>query len=111
MGGSIGKQKNLARWYDLIDLCDQSQWFFIQIGRINKNNLTLEDEIALKKVLEHPPENLFIYPDYVKDERVFNEIISISDVIFAVYRDFARSSNMLSKSAYFENQYLLLKTA
>jgi hypothetical protein len=109
MGGSIGKQKNLARWYDLIDLCDQTQWFFVQMGRININNLTLEDKVALKKVQDHLPENLFIYPDYVKDERVFNEIISISDVIFAVYRDFARSSNMLSKSAYFEKPILVAK--
>ena len=107
MGGSIGKQKNLARWYDLISMCDQKQWFFVQMGRINKNNLTPEDENSLKKVQENQPENLFIYPEYVNDERVFNEIISISDVIFAVYRDFARSSNMLSKSAYFEKPILV----
>jgi hypothetical protein len=107
MGGSIGKQKNLARWYDLIGMCDQKQWFFVQMGRINKNNLMPEDESSLKKVQESPPENLFIYPEYVNDERFFNEIISISDVIFAVYRDFARSSNMLSKSAYFEKPILV----
>lgn len=107
MGGSIGKQKNLVHWYDLIGLCDQSQWFFVQMGRINTNNLTLDDESALKKIQCNPPENLFTYPEYVKDERIFNEIISISDVIFAVYRDFARSSNMLSKAAYFEKPILV----
>jgi hypothetical protein len=107
MGGSIGKQKNLARWYALIEMCNQEQWFFIQMGRINKNNLTPEDQIALANVQKNLPENLFIYPEYVKDEREFNEIISISDVIFAVYRDFARSSNMLSKSAYFEKPILV----
>lgn len=107
MGGSIGKQKNLARWYGLIGLCDQSEWFFVQMGRINVNNLTREDESALKKIQGNPPENLFIYPEYVKDERVFNQIISISDVIFAVYRDFSRSSNMLSKAAYFEKPILV----
>ena len=107
MGGSIGKQKNLARWYALIEMCNQEQWFFIQMGRINKNNLTPEDQIALAQVQINPPENLFIYREYVKDERDFNEIISISDVIFAVYPDFARSSNMLSKSAYFEKPILV----
>ncbi len=107
MGGSIGKQKNLARWYGLIGLCDQSEWFFVQMGRINVNNLTREDESALKKIQGNPPENLFIYPEYVKDERLFNQIISISDVIFAVYRDFSRSSNMLSKAAYFEKPILV----
>jgi hypothetical protein len=48
-----------------------------------------------------------IYPDYLADEREFNEIISVADVIFAVYRDFRRSSNMLSKAAYFEKPILV----
>lgn len=109
MGGSIGKQKNLARWYELIELSDKNQWFFVQIGRINKNNLTSEDEIALEKNLKKSPENLFTFSDYIKDERVFNQIISISHAIFAVYRDFGRSSNMLSKSAYFEKPILVSK--
>ncbi len=107
MGGSIGKQKNLSRWLELIALADPEQWFFVQVGRINKNNLTLEDEQALRQVLARPPENLYIQPAYLADERTFNEIISISDVIFAVYRDFGRSSNMLSKAAYFEKPILV----
>jgi hypothetical protein len=107
LGGSIGKQKNLARWYDLIALADPQQWFFVQIGRINKNNLTPEDELALERIRAHHPENLLIRPEYLADERLFNEIISISDMIFAVYREFARSSNMLSKAAYFEKPILV----
>ncbi len=109
MGGSIGKQKNLSRWFELIAVADPQQWFFVQIGRINKNNLTSEDEAALRQVLASPPENLYIQPTYLADERTFNEIISISDVIFAVYRDFGRSSNMLSKAAYFEKPILVAK--
>lgn len=109
MGGSIGKQKNLSRWYELVALADAQQWFFVQIGRINKNNLTLEDEAALRLVLARPPENLYIQPSFLADERIFNEVISISDVIFAVYRDFGRSSNMLSKAAYFEKPILVAK--
>lgn len=69
-----------------------------------------EDEVALRKVLSRPPENLYIQPKYLADERTFNEIISISDVIFAVYRDFGRSSNMLSKAAYFEKPILVSKS-
>ena len=107
MGGSIGKQKNLARWFQLIALADPQEWFFVQIGRINKNNLTTEDALALEKVLAAPPTNLYIRPEYLADERFFNEMISISSVIFAVYRDFGRSSNMLSKAAYFEKPILV----
>ena len=107
MGGSIGKQKNLARWFELIALANPEDWFFVQIGRLNHNNLLLEDQVALTNIVKHPPENLWIQPEYLADERQFNEIIALSSVIFAVYRDFARSSNMLSKAAYFEKPILV----
>jgi hypothetical protein len=107
MGGSIGKQKNLARWFELIALTNPNDWFFVQIGRLNHNNLLPEDQVALTNIVKHPPENLWIQPEYLADERQFNEIISVSSVIFAVYRDFARSSNMLSKAAYFEKPLLV----
>jgi hypothetical protein len=107
MGGSIGKQKNLARWFELIALANPKDWFFVQIGRLNHNNLLPEDQQALASIVKHPPENLWIQPEYLADERQFNEIIALSNVIFAVYRDFARSSNMLSKAAYFEKPLLV----
>jgi hypothetical protein len=107
MGGSIGKQKNLARWFELIALANPKDWFFVQIGRLNHNNLLPEDQLALANIVKHPPKNLWIQPEYLADERQFNEIIALSSVIFAVYRDFARSSNMLSKAAYFEKPPLV----
>lgn len=107
LGGSIGKQKNLSRWLELVALADADKWFFAQIGRINKNNLLREDEEALSRAQAQPPENLLIWSEYLSDERSFNEMISLSDVIFAVYRDFGRSSNMLSKAAYFEKTILV----
>ena len=107
MGGSIGKQKNLARWFELIALANPKDWFFVQIGRLNHNNLLPEDQVALTNIVKHPPENLWIQAEYLADERQFNEIITLSSVIFAVYRDFARSSNMLSKAAYFEKPVLV----
>jgi glycosyltransferase involved in cell wall biosynthesis len=79
----------------------------VQLGRINKNNLIKEDEAALAKIVAAPPSHLYILPTYLKDERIFNEILSLADVVFAVYRDFGRSSNMLSKAAYFEKPILV----
>ncbi len=107
MGGSIGKQKNLEHWYQLISLVDPNTWFFVQIGRINKYHLTPQDRASVEEVIKAPPANLYIEPTYLADERSFNEIIAMSAVIFAVYRDFFRSSNMLSKAAYFEKPILV----
>lgn len=113
LGGSIGGQKNLAQWFELIKLADPTQWFFVQIGEIHRNTLTTEDVTALDEVLAVQPENLMLHTQYLPDERIFNEIINASDVIFAVYRNFRISSNMVGKAACFRkpilvsNRYLL----
>jgi hypothetical protein len=107
MGGSIGKQKNLSCWHQVIEASDAGRWCFVQIGRINWENLTEEDTRSLHRQALNPLKNLFVHDQYINDEGVFNEIISQSTVIFAVYRDFNRSSNMLSKAAYFEKPILV----
>lgn len=107
MGGSIGAQKNLARWYELIALADPRQWFFVQIGELHRGALNTEDTVALEKVMSCPPENILLKDEYLQDERAFNDIIRTADVIFAVYRDFRISSNMLNKAAAFEKPILV----
>lgn len=107
LGGSIGGQKNLARWNELIGLADPQKWFFVQLGEIHRNTLTPDDIAALDKSLAAPPENLLLHPEYLADEKMFNEVINASDVIFAVYRDFRISSNMLGKAAHFRKPILV----
>ena len=107
MGGSIGKQKNLAQWVALILSVDPAQWYFVQVGRISHTNLLPEDTQALARIQQQSPENLYVHADYLPNETSFNAIIAAADVIFAVYRDFYRSSNMLSKAAYFEKPILV----
>jgi hypothetical protein len=107
MGGSIGKQKNLAQWVTLIQQADSAQWYFVQIGRLNINNLTTEDRTALASLQATAPKNLYSHDGYLSDELAFNDVIAVADVIFAVYKDFYRSSNMLSKAAYFEKPILV----
>lgn len=107
LGGTLGGNKNLAKWYQLISLANASQWYFVQIGELFENTLTTEDSEALAKINYQCPENLFIKREYLPDEAAFNEVILASDVIFAVYRDFTLSSNMPGKSAAFEKPILV----
>lgn len=109
LGGTIGGGKNLARWYELIGRADAKKWFFLQIGEVHVNSLTAEDVEARNRVIQHPPENLFVHPNYLPDEKTFNEIIQLSDVLFAVYRNFKISSNMPGKAAAFNRPILVAK--
>jgi len=107
LGGTLGGNKNLARWYQLIARVDPSQWFFVQIGEMFENTLTEDDARELTVIKQQCPENLFIKLAYLPDEAHFNEIIQASDVIFAVYRDFSISSNMPGKAAAFDKPILV----
>jgi len=107
LGGTLGGNKNLAKWYELIALADPSKWYFVQIGEMFENTLTPEDAQALAKVTEQCPANLFIKREYLPDETAFNEVIAASNIIFAVYRNFTVSSNMPGKAAAFEKPILV----
>lgn len=107
MGGTIARTKNLAMWLRMIRLADPAEWFFVQIGEIHRDALSRQDLEALDRAMREPPGNLFMHDGYLQDERIFNEIIAASDVVFAVYRDFPISSNMLGKAATFEKPILV----
>jgi len=109
LGGTIGGGKNLARWYELIERADPGKWFFLQIGEVHESSLTPEDIAARQRVIQDMPEHLFIHAAYLPDEKTFNEIIQLSDVLFAVYRNFKISSNMLGKAAAFDRPILVAK--
>ena len=107
MGGTIGRNKNLSRWYQLIEKADAQKFYFVQIGEMFEDTLTCDDAHELAKIKSQCPENLFIKPHYLPDEAMFNEVIQASDVIFAVYRDFKISSNMLGKAAAFSKPIIV----
>jgi len=107
LGGSIGGQKNLARWFEVVRMADPDEWYFVQVGELHQGTLTAEDTAALARVRASQPENLFIKAEYLPDEAAFNDVIRTADVIFAVYRDFRISSNMPGKAASFRKPILV----
>lgn len=107
LGGSIGGQKNIARWCELIALADPQQWFFVQVGEIHANTFSSEDSIAFERLVAAPPENLLLHTEYLSDEREFNAVIKAADVLFSVYRNFRISSNMPGKAAHFDKPILV----
>lgn len=107
LGGCIGGQKNIARWCELITLADPKRWFFVQVGEIHVGTFSPEDKAAFERLTKTPPENLLLHTQYVSDEREFNAVIRVADILFAVYRNFRISSNMLGKAGYFEKPILV----
>ena len=107
MGGSIGGQKNITQWGELIRLADPQRFFFAQIGEIHYGACSQEEQGILRALAADPPENFFIHERYLPDERDFNACIAASHIIFAVYKDFRNSSNMPGKAAAFAKPILV----
>lgn len=107
LGGIIGCRKNLNLWLNLIDRADPKKWYFVQIGEVDFKNLNAREFWAVYKKLISPPENLMLIPSYISDESVFNSVISTSDIIFAVYKEFKNSSNMITKASFFHKPILV----
>ncbi len=107
MGGTIGATKNLNKWLSVVECADPSKWFFVQIGEIHQDALNEDDLHAYKKITRALPEHLYVESSYLPDERAFNEMIVCADILFAVYRDFKISSNMLGKAASFKKPILV----
>jgi hypothetical protein len=107
LGGSVGGHKNVARWCELIALADPKRWFFVQVGEIHASTFSVEDTASFERFATVPPENLFLYTRYLLDERDFNAIIRVVDILFAVYRNFRISSNMLTKAAFFKKPIIV----
>ena len=107
MGGTIGTTKNLSKWLSVVECADPSKWFFVQIGEIHQDALYEDDLQAYKKITMALPEHLYVESSYLPDERAFNEMIVCADILFAVYRDFKISSNMLGKAASFKKPILV----
>jgi hypothetical protein len=107
MGGTIGSNKNLSQWFKVIALANPTEWFFVQLGEVHEQNLSQDDLTSYRNAIENKPEHLLIHAEYLPDERVFNEVIALSDVLFAVYRKFSLSSNMPGKAAAFDKPLLV----
>ncbi len=107
LGGIIGLRKNLTLWLDLVEKADPKKWYFVQIGEIDFKDLKSNEFLAVYKKLLFPPENFMLVPSYIADESIFNSIISISNIIFAVYKDFRNSSNMITKASFFHKPILV----
>ena len=99
LGGAIGGNKNISCWSNIVENLNSSEWFFALVGKQDWSTFTDEDIRGIERAQLR--ENVFVYDHYVKDERILNLIISKSSLVFAVYRNFHGSSNMLAKSASF----------
>lgn len=96
----------------LMTAIENPQWCFVLVGELAyfKKQSPIFD--LLKNFLLDLPNSLY-YPLRVSDEREYNGIFQVSDVVWNIHIDYPGSSNTLTKAAVFEkpviasNQHLI----
>jgi hypothetical protein len=101
LGGSIGGNKNIGKFVEVITMMDPNHWFFLVIGKVDKTTFTEFDLVEYDKIESGLFENVLLIDRYIESESIFNGYIYASDIIYAVYRNFEFSSNMLMKASSF----------
>lgn len=107
LAGSIDDRKNLANFCKLIQIADPKRWFFAIIGQLHWETLGESDRLHVQNFLANPPENLMIHLAFIDQECEMNACIATADILFAVYKNFLKSSNMLGKTAAFGKPLLV----
>lgn len=93
--GSIGTRKGISLLLSTIPLLPQEEYFFLIAG---KSWLT-DTQTQELKAFERSRTNCLFSLEHIPDEACFNALVAASDALFAAYRHFAGSSNLLTKAA------------
>ena len=99
--GSIFPHKSLDLLLECVDNSNPDLHFFIIAGKIQWSKFSSGQQTLIKKYISESPENLLICDEWIESEAVFDSVFQMCDVIFAYYRDFIKSSNILTKGAFY----------
>lgn len=100
--GGQDRRKGSFLFLEIARRCQDRNWLFLFCGKMNYEKSDRELE-QLKDIIgdESTWNNCFFHFEHIPDERHFNAVIDICDVLFAVYQNFPFSSNIMTKAALF----------
>ena len=101
--GSIDTRKGISLLLSAIPFLPEEEYFFFIAG---KSWLT-ETQTQELRAFEASRSNCLFSLERIPDEACFNALVNASDVIFAAYRNFTGSSNLLTKAAAFGKPILV----
>jgi hypothetical protein len=112
--GSLNIRKGLNTLLQAAMTPEGENFFFVFAGSLPEgifcngfSDSTPDDFAYLRSTYEKQPENCFFFLKHIPDEREFNAIVNTCDILFAAYKDFPYSSNILTKAAYFHKPVIV----
>jgi len=101
MLGSLQKRKGILTLLELSQRYKDANLFYIFCGNLDETGFTPGELRHINNLIGAPPDNCFFHNSYIPDGAMFNAVVVLCDVLFAVYENFYHSSNILTKAANF----------
>ena len=103
--GVIAKRKGVELFVKSANVLFSENIFFLVAGKINQDKDT---DFIIKKLSELQT-NSYTYLQTIEDDKYFNELIQLSDIVFLGYKAFYHGSGILTKAAYFNKSVIATK--
>ena len=106
IGSLDGRKKLIKEFLAVSDDVRLKNYCFVMVGEIYESTLPTDTLNEIRSRLG-VSDNLYIVDRYINSEEVFDSLFSQVDIIFACYRNFDSSANVLAKSAFFKKPVLV----
>jgi len=103
--GVIAKRKGVELFVKTANSLLSENMFFLVAGKINQDKDT---DFVIEKLSELQA-NSYTYLQTIEEDKYFNELIQLSDIVFLGYRAFYHGSGILTKAAYFNRPVIATK--
>jgi hypothetical protein len=105
--GHLSEPKNLLLFLEIATAPRNRDLFFLVAGQYEPLSVAPAVRRKLLAASSGAWENVWALPNRIPSEGDFNRLLQRLDVVFAVYRDFTRSSGILTKAALFRRPILV----
>lgn len=104
--GHLQRTKGIEEFTAMAQNESMRNVFFFLGGEVNWTEIEESKRSEMQKVWESAG-NVYAHLQYISSDKEINAVISVSDVVYAAYKDFPNSSNILTKAAVFKKPVIV----
>jgi hypothetical protein len=107
VGALDGNKKLIREFLKLSTHPLMNDFYFVLAGEVYESSLDSDVLEEVRRLSGSIQENLFVYDKYIESELHYDSLVNDIDILFACYKDFDSSANILAKSAVFQKPVLV----
>lgn len=107
VGALDGRKKLIGEFLKLSTHPLLNDFYFVLAGEVYESSLDSDVLKEVRRLSGSIQENLFVLDKYIESELQYDSFVNEVDILFACYKDFDSSANILAKSAIFQKPVLV----